>query len=239
MPTIQANRNPASRIQVGNDILESAKTVDTKPIKERLLLFEKAHRALAAAQAGVDKAEGTLRAAQEKVAEADVVQDEALMALAAALVGEGLPRMNPFKPLGFDAPSTIAKLGTAREAKVVKTLVAKVQKRKGTQAPSLRAARAAEKAALAVERASTPLDRLAEAYRAALSRRTAQELPWEARLAALKRGARAAADDGAPGLFAALFERDPSPPRKARRAPVEVPVETPVPKPVPAENGAS
>ena len=53
----------------------------------------------------------------------------------------------------------------------------------------------------------TRIDDLRTAAHNAHATRDAVAHKWEAALAALKRGARAAADDGAPTLYATLFER--------------------------------
>ena len=53
---------------------------------------------------------------------------------------------------------------------------------------------------------------------------------WETALAGLKRGARAALDDGAPHLYVTLFERPGMPsPRKAKPTPTPAPPAPPAP----------
>jgi len=75
----------------------------------------------------------------------------------------------------------------------------------------MQAAQAADKAAQAVESALAQEQSLEAAVRHARDARTAIAQTWAAAFDALKRGARAAADDGAPQLYAALFERAPKP----------------------------
>ena len=123
--TIKINSNPGSRIDGGNTILDAASTADVKPIKARVEAFRRAHVAFVAAHGKVETAEAALRAQQEKVGDADIIQDAAVQTLASCLVGDGLPRQNPFKPLGFAAPSVIVDTGYADEAKIVARLAAK------------------------------------------------------------------------------------------------------------------
>ncbi len=137
--------------------------------------------------------------------------------LASKLVGDGLPRKNPFAPLGFKPPAVVQRMGYAEEAKEVLKIATKARKVKGASKETLDAAKDAERSARAVTHALGPIPALKEAYKAALLKRDALAQPWETAFAALKRGARAAEDDGAKGLFAALFER-PAKPRKRKQA---------------------
>ena len=219
MATIQVDNAPASRVEVGNTVLEAAAASDTAPVKARLAAFEKAHRAYLAAQAQVTKADEAVRKCQAAVAESDVTQDEAVNALAGALAGDGLNRTNPFKAFGFDAPSKLVNYGYAREAKEARRLTATVRKKAGSSVATLRALQKLEKAADAVVKALEPLTKLEDARRAAISRRDAVGLTWETTFAALKRGARAAADDGATMLFTALFDRPRAPKKPAVSTP--------------------
>ena len=126
------------------------------------------------------------------------------LGLADALVGAGLPRKNPFAPLGFEAPAAIMKMGYEKEAKRVKDLAAKVAGRKDLAKAHAAAARAA-KAAKAVTAALAKVP-AAEAKRtAAITVRDGLAQPWETAWKALKNAARTAEDDGATGLFDALF----------------------------------
>jgi hypothetical protein len=217
MPTLKTTPNPKGRIELGDIVLAAAKTADTKQVKARLAAFAQAHKAFAAAQANVIKAEEARRKALAEVADRDVQQDEAVMALAAALAGDGLPRVNPFKPLGFEAPSTIVNLGYEREARVVTSLSQMVNRRrdlgKASHFASITLGRAAAAVLAAIE-AARPFE---GARRAALAQRDALEQPWETALASLKRGARAAADEGAPALYSVLFEGRKPLKKKARK----------------------
>jgi hypothetical protein len=219
MPTLQGGDSPGKRLGSGDRLLEAAKAVDTRAVKERLGRFQRAHQAFRAEQARVEAADDRLRQQQAHVGDADAAQDEAVQTLASALAGDGLPRVNPFKPIGFQAPAVIVKLGYAEEAAVVTRLARAAEKRKGASKATVAAARAAARAAAEVQRTLKDIRPLTEARRAAIARRDASGQEWETAFAALKRGARAAVDDGATGLFAALFEQTaPARPRKAKKA---------------------
>jgi hypothetical protein len=208
MATLQSGNTPGPRIEAGDHVLEAAASLgdaQTKPVAARLAAFAKQHAGYAKADGVVKKADEALRKAQEKVADADVTQDTTVEGMATALAGEGFPRLNPFKPLGFEAPNAIKSQGYETEAHTVQKLAVKVKAHKPALPLSSKAADAAAKAAKAVEAALKPIAKLTKARTAAMSRRDALEQPWETAFAALKRGARAAEDDGARGLFEALF----------------------------------
>jgi hypothetical protein len=81
--------------------------------------------------------------------------------------------------------------------------------RKGLSSGTYAKAKAAGKAAGNVLVEMKPVAKLEKACADARSARDALTLSWETAFAALKRAARAAEDDGAKGLFGALFERAP------------------------------
>jgi len=197
--------SPGARVQAGASVLAAAKAVDTRLVKGRLAAFERAHRSYVEAQRKVDAAETQLHAAQARLGETDAVQDDAVEKLARALVADGQPRNNPFAAFGAPSPSGLTRLSCADEVKGVHRLVAAVQRNKSLSKPAQLAAQAADKAARAVEQALAPLDKLQGAVREARHTRDAVAQTWESTLAALKRGVRAAADDGAPQLYATLF----------------------------------
>ena len=82
-----------------------------------------------------------------------------------------------------------------------------MQRKNNASKATLQAAQALEKAAGAVEQALIPLEKFQAVVRDTRHTRDAVAQSWESTLAALKRGARAAADDGAPQLYATLFGR--------------------------------
>ncbi|MDC3960788.1 hypothetical protein [Polyangium jinanense] len=218
MPTIQSGGSPGTRIEAGDAVLSAAASIDTSPIAGRIAAFEKIHTSYSAAAAAAQKAAEALRAQQEKVAEADVDQDGSVDTLASVLPADGLPRANPFKPFGVAAPNKVKELGYAREAKVLLGLEKAILKKKASfSQQSLDAAKATGNAARKVEAAIKPIAKLEKARADAMAKRDALEQAWETAFASLKRGAKAAEDDGHRGLYAALFERA-APAKKKSRA---------------------
>ena len=219
MATMKIGKGPGIRLTAGASILAAARAIDTRFVKARLAAFERAHRAYADAQQKVDNAEAQLSAAQGRLGERDAVQDEAVEALAVALVADGQPRLNPFAAFAAPAPTAIMRLPVADETKAVHALVSAVQRNKSVTKPTLQAAQDLDKAACAVEQALAPLAALEAAVRTARHTRDAVGQTWETALAALKRGARAASDDGAPQLYATLFERPTRPTNNGKSTP--------------------
>lgn len=214
MATLVAKKNPQSRTDAGDAVLAAAKSAHVAPVKKRLAAFASVHKEYLAAEAKVGAAEAAFRKQQQNVGELDHGQDDAIDRLATALVSDGAPRTRPFAALGFDAPTTLQKLGDAKEARTIRALGARVRKSKGASKSTLAACAAAEKAAAAVLAAVAPLSKLAAAHHAAIVARDAIGLRWEKAFGALKRGARAAEDDGAVGLFEEMFAA--SAPRRSR-----------------------
>lgn len=223
MASLQSGDSPGTRIAAGDSVIAAAKSVSTKPIAKRFTAFQKIHLAYVAADAKVKKATAALMTQQGKVAEADVDQDAAAMRLAGALPADGLPRLNPFKPFGAPPPTALCAMGHAAEAKTALALVQKVQKRKGLSKTSLDAAKDLGATAKKVQATLAPIPKLTKARTDAMSARDALDQAWETAFAGLKRAARAAEDDGAKGLYAALFERAPKARSKAKAKPAASP----------------
>jgi len=134
------------------------------------------------------------------------MQDEAVETLARALVGDGHRRRNPFAAFGGPSPSKLSRLPFADEAEAVHHLVTAIQRSTGmmTQRTSY-AARAADKAAEAVEQAIVRVKQVEASVYDARRLRDAVGRGWHSAYTALKRGVRAAGDEGAPELDAMLF----------------------------------
>ena len=192
-------------LAVGNQLLQVAKGLDTRSVKSRLAAFEKVHRGYASAQAEVIKAAASLRRQQSVVDGCAQVQADGLSGLASALVGDGLPRMNPFRALGQPAPSTLADLGHRKSAQVSLLVVQAVRSRQGNSRASLKLALAVERAAQKLE-AALDVVGLQESHVKVL-RQTRDDLieSWKEAFDALKRGALAAEDEGATHLYDNLF----------------------------------
>lgn len=233
MATLQAPHGPTSRVEAGNHVLHAAESIGTamtKPIGPRLATFRKVHDQYMAADDAVKEADAAVRAQKAKVAEADVTQDEAIETLSCTVVGEGLPRLTPFKPLGFASPSSLKKMEAGAEARELLRLAAAVKAHKPALTESRKVAAQLEAAAKGVLVAVEPIADLERKRREAVSKRDALEQGWETAFAALKRGARAAADEGAAGLFEALFGSAPKP-KRTRRPKTATPPNEPNPAP--------
>jgi len=208
---------PGARAEIGRAVLTAADTVDRRLVQLRLTAFATTHARYIAAQRAVEAAEDELTAAAAVVRRCDAEQDAAIDALARALVLDRRPRANPFHGFGVPSPAVLQRRAAAAEAKAIHKLVAAVQRIEGCAASTLEAAQAADAAASAVEEALASMLPVEAALRTARRARDAVGQQWNRDLAALKRRAQAAADDGAPHLHAALFASVGRTSRKPRR----------------------
>jgi DNA repair exonuclease SbcCD ATPase subunit len=183
----------------------AAKSVNTRPIQGRLDVFERAHRTYVTAQDKVEAAEAALGAAQTKLLQRDRERDEAVELLARALIAEGQSRTKPFAGCGGPTPAAIKSLPAAQEAQQIHALVTALQRNPALTKATQQAMAAVDKAATAVEKALALISTLDATLSQARQARDALSQTWEKALAALKRGARAAVDEGAPHLYATLF----------------------------------
>lgn len=214
-----------NRSETGATILAAAEVVDVSLVTARLNAFASAHRAFNDAQRAVETAEVQLRAGQSLVAQRDAEQDEAVEELARALVVGGQPRSNPFAAFGGAAPSAVKLMPVGDEAKAIHKLAAAVQADQTLGKPAHRTAKLADEAAQIVETELATVDKLQAGLRAARDARATAGTNWDTALQALKRGTRAAADDGAPGLYKALFGHT----RSKKKAPAPAPAPQPNP----------
>lgn len=205
MTTLQAVHNPSGRIETGNLVLSAAKSVASAPIAKPLKAFTSAQKAFAAADARVVKADENVRKQQEVVGMRDAMQDQAVDALARQLIASGSPKANPFKPLGFAAPSTLQTMGYGAEAKEARKLASMILKGKKMAKGALEAAALLERTAKEVEVSLKELPALLGARKAAIAARDGAGQAWETTFAALKLGAAFADTQGAKGLHDALF----------------------------------
>ena len=224
--------NPARRLEMGAAILAAARVVDTTLVSARLAAFARAHRGYADAQQQVEAAEKQLRDSQVRLALRDAEQDRAVEILALRVANTGQPRSNPFAAFGIASPSTIKQMTPAAEAKAIHQLVTVIQQRKGLGREVQTAAAAAEAAAKTVDTTAGAVQKLQSTWDTCRQARDGIGQIWAVALAALKRGARSAADEGAPDLYAALFER-PHRPVKKKSQPVTPPDPQPQPTPTP------
>ena len=180
-------------------------------------------------EADLGKAQAQFRTEQQAVVDA----------LARALVADSQPLRNPFAAFGAASMGVLMHMPATDAAKALPELIAAMRRSKMLGKLTLQAVQGAEKVTHGLEQAVTRLETLGTAVRDARSSRDAVAPAWDAALGALKRGARAAADDGATTLYATLFSRParangknhkPAPPP----APTPSPAVSPTPQPEPA-----
>jgi len=231
MATIDVGNSVSSQLNAGASILAAARTIDTRLVKARLAAFERAQRSYSAAHDKVGAAEAALNAATTQLGELNADQGEAVDALARALIAEGAPRTNPFHAFGPLPPGKLIAQRNGDGVKAVHQLVTAVQRAKGISKPTLQAAQAVERAARAVEQQLAQIEKLHDTAREARHTRDAMAQAWATELAAFKRGARAAGDEGAPHLYAALFDRPARTNGKSAKPAPEPPAPTPPAQP--------
>jgi hypothetical protein len=237
MSTIQVGKSAATQLKAGAAILAAARTVDTRLIKDRLAAFDRAQQGYADAHAKLLKAEADLETAQ---AEFRTEQEGVVDGLARALLADGQPLRHPFAGFATATPGAIMRMPPADAVKALPQLIATIRRSKTLGKLTLQALPAAEKATRAMEQAVTRMDDLRTAAHNAHATRDAVAQKWEAALGALKRGARAAADDGAPTLYATLFERPGRTSGKNHKAaPPAAPQPSATPSPTPPPEPAA
>jgi len=226
-----ATRNTGStapwRLRRGESVLSAARAVDTTLLKARLERFERSHQEYVDAHRKVEATEAQLRTVEIRVEGCDAGQNKAIAALAGALITDGQPPGNPFGAFAAPTIGKLTRLPFTQKTKAVHDLVAAVQ-RDGRLTPvTLKAAEAADKAARAVEQALVPFQKMQQGVREARRMRDVRAQAWDTALAALRFDARAAARDGMPQLYAALFP--PSRPAAKTKTPAVTPpvAETP------------
>jgi len=235
MPTMKIPGSVSGQLDAAASILAAAETIDTTLIKPRISAFQGAHRDYAAAHAKAQTAEAQLGAAQIALGELDVAQDAAVDALARALIGDGKPRTNPFADFAALPPATLMKLSVADEMKAIDQLVARVKLAKNLSTATLNAAQRASKAARAVEQGLADVGKCQANVRSSRQSRDNAAVQFATALAALKRGARAAADDGGTDLYAALFHRPGRGNGKSTKSDKQEDVQPPAPVTNPAQ----
>jgi hypothetical protein len=216
------------RLKRGVAILAASEVVNVRLVQKRLGAFAEAQRTYTKAERAVEAAEAALRANQGRLDACDVQQDEAVEQLVLALINDGQPRTSPFAAFAMPAPSAIRQLPFADEAQAIHKLASAVQQDHAIGAAARRAAQEADDMAKKMDKALVLIDKLRASVRSARHTRSGAGKTWILALAALKRGARAAADDGAPDLYMKLFGLA-SRPKKKTASPTPDPAPTPAP----------
>ncbi|MGD0950549.1 MAG: hypothetical protein ABSA52_24430 [Candidatus Binatia bacterium] len=236
MPSIHVGRSPGPQIKLGAAILAAARTADTQLIKDRLAVFGQAQQRYAEAHAKVQQIEAELAKVQ---AQFRTDQHAVVDALARALVADGQPLRNPFASFGAARMGSLMHMPSVDAGKALPELLAAIRRSKVVGKLTLQAVQNGEKVTSGMEQVVARLEKLGTAVRDARSSRDAVAPTWEAALGALRRGARAAADEGAPTLYATLFNRPARSNAKNHKAapapaPTPPPAATPSRQPEPA-----
>lgn len=228
MAIIKLCKSVVARLQVGLSILAAARTINSKLISARLAAFEAAQNGYQDAHEKVGGAEMRQRTA--KTATKELVADlrKALQAVIRGLINDGQPRLNPFEAFGVAAPAALMALPIAEKAQTIHRLVAAIQREaEHFSKATLDATQALDAAVQAVERGMSLIESRGAAVLDARHARDAAGKTWTNAFRSLKRGARAAFDDGGAQIYEILFDR-PNPPRAKAAKP------TPTAGPAPA-----
>lgn len=197
----------AGRLQAGAVVLSAAKSVDTTCVATRLTAFAQAQAAYAAAQRAVDETQARITSELVNVADEDAALKIVLNKLVLALLNDRQPRLSPFVAFGAPSPSALMRLHYDEKPMAMRKLIAAIRRNELLSKDSQEAATLVESAVAVLEKAAAPIALLHDALTEARSDRDALSDRWDEALASLKRGAQAGIDEGAPGLYAALFGR--------------------------------
>lgn len=179
--------------------------------------FTAEHLAYTGAHGEVQAAVTLLRERLPALRRRNRTQDELLEDLAGRLANDG-HTPNPVAAYGVAAPSAVMKLSYGEKAQTIHTLVGMVQEDPAASLATRGTATALEEAARQMEADLIPYTKLQARRRTARSARTAAGKRWDTALNALKIAAHAAAADGAPGLYDALFGDLTHPKKKMAKA---------------------
>lgn len=221
---LQKNQRPTARIKTGTAIRTAAEVVDTKPVNTRLQAFLTAHTAYVEAQRKLEEAEALLRSEQVRLA---AIEPGFVDGLARALIADGQALANPFAAFGAPSPAAIRSLPLFEKPQAFRDLAASVQRRTTPSPGVLAAVQMVEQLANQLDPTTGTIGSLRSEVAKARQVRDVLGQSWETTLAALRRGARAAADEGAPGLYSALFAQ-PRRVKKGKTAVAEPPSTAPV-----------
>jgi hypothetical protein len=191
-------------VKAGKLIIARATNVDMAPVKKTFDGMRSAHTAYDKAHSAASLAAERLAKAEAQLGELDATQDASVDAFAVAHVTAGASRTKPLAAYKAGSVSDIKGMPVEKQAQLVIKLATKGKAHE--DAGVKRAAGAMEKAAKAVLAGVKRIEPLIEKRNEAIAARDALAPRWEKAFASLKRAVRAAEDEGASGLFAALFE---------------------------------
>lgn len=213
------NQGHAGRLEIGRMVLVAAESLDTSRVAERLAVLAAENTQYAAAIQTVAEAQAREAGAGKGVEDAVALVDAALDRLIAALVVDGVSYREPLAAYGTN-PSALKAAALGEKTGLVTKLLAAVQ-RDAKRGPAV--GEAVTTVAEAVAGYEERRRALAEAEEEVRGRRVTRDVAaarWEEAFARLKRSVKVAEDDGAAGLYAALFDRARRPATvRARSAP--------------------
>ena len=204
MATIQGGNSPGSRVKVGKMVLARAVSLDIKLVKKPFDGMRSAHGAYDKAHSAARLAAERLAKAEAQLGELDVTQDVSVDVFAVAHTTAGAVRTKPLAEYKAGSVSEIKAMPTKKQAQLLIKVATKAKAHE--HASVKRAAASMEKAAKAVLAGNQRVEGLIEKRNEAIAARDALSPRWEKAFATLKRAVRAAEDEGATGLFEALFE---------------------------------
>lgn len=219
--TSRSTQSRSKRLKIGAAVLAGAEAVDTTLVAARLGAFTDQHRGYLETERTVDAAEARLETERLKLAQLGAAHDEAVEKLACSLANDGQPRTNPFEDFGVESPSHIKRMPPAEAARAVRTLLATLGRTPNLSAATREAGERVDQMTQLVEAALPPYQTALDELRAARRISDVVGRKYDDTVSALRRAARAAADDGADDLYPALFPNQPRAAKKAKTAPAQ------------------
>ena len=204
MAIIQGGKSPGSRVKAGKLVMARGASVDVRPVKKSFDAMRSIHGAYDKAHEAAKAAAERLAKAESQLGELDVTQDASVDTLAVAHTTAGALRTKPLAAYKAGSVSDIKGIPAEKEAQLLIKIATKAKAHE--DAGVKRAGAAMEKAAKAVLAGAKRIKPLIDKRNEAIAARDALAPGWEKAFATLKRAVRAAEDEGATGLFAALFE---------------------------------
>lgn len=207
MATLQLAKSARRKVETGDKVLCGVDVVDTTPIANRVIAFQKVHLQYTLAESAVRAANRAINEQRERMLEARQRLNRGIEMLAVQLPTEGFDRKQPFRGLGGSSPSVMRKMPPVKAAESVIALEKAVSEHADISAKTKHVADDAGQTARSLLDMLEPLAELEQTRRKAMAKRDAFAASWEKAFSSLKLGARAAEDIGHAGLFAALFDR--------------------------------
>jgi len=209
----------AGRLEIGKKVLVAAESVNTTLVAERLAALAEQQVQYAAAVHALEDGQAREAEAAAAVEAGSALVDVALDKLIAALVVDGASYREPLAAYGTN-PTTLKSAPQGEKAGLVTKLLAVVQRDEKRSPAVDRTVAAVAAVVAAYEERRKAFALVEEDVRGRRAARDVAGDRWEESLARLKRSAKVAEDDGAAGLYAALFSRSRRPATvRARSAP--------------------